>query len=143
LEGAVAAHRPEAETRRVVLVLVADKDLPLVDVDPDRAAQVVNNLLQNALRFTPQGGRIVLSARLQDGTVEFSVQDGGPGIPADDLPRVFDRFYKGDKARQRAEGRSGLGLSIARGLVRAHGGSIWAESPVGQGATFRFTLPAA
>jgi signal transduction histidine kinase len=102
---------------------------------------VLHNLLSNALRFTPEGGEITLSAERHGAEAWLRVRDSGPGIAHDDLPYVFERFYRTDKARQRLEGGTGLGLSIARSLVEAHGGRLWAESAPGQGATFVIALP--
>ena len=113
--------------------------LPPVDADRGRIEQVLVNLLHNAIKFTPPGGSITVSASSDDSGVRISVADTGVGIPADDLPRVFERFYKADKAR--SGGGTGLGLAIARHIVEAHGGRIWAESVEGRGATFIFTLP--
>lgn len=143
LESAAAAHRVAAHEAGVTVSIAAADDLILVEVDPDRIAQVLHNLISNALRYTAAGGRIELTASLHEAGVLFAVSDNGQGIPADELPSVFERFYRGDRARQRDEGGSGLGLTIARSLVERHGGRIWAESTPGQGATFAFTLPAA
>jgi two-component system sensor histidine kinase BaeS len=141
LETAITAHRALAEARGVQLTLSADDDLPDVDVDPDRIAQVLHNLLSNALRYTPQGGSITLSACAQGGQVTFAVADSGSGILQEDLCHVFERFYRGDQARHRADGGTGLGLAIARSIVEMHGGRIWAESSAGSGATFTFQIP--
>jgi histidine kinase len=106
---------------------------------------VLTNLTGNALQYTPEGGRILLSAqRIQD-EIRIAVRDPGAGISPEHLPHIFDRFYRGDKSRsRRAGGGSGIGLTIARALVEAHGGRIWAESAgEGQGSTFTFTLPVA
>ena len=100
------------------------------------------NLTSNALRHTPAGGQVHLSARRTAGGVEVEVLDTGEGIRPEDLPYVFDRFYRGEKSRSRATGGAGLGLAIARGIVEAHGGSIRAESEAGHGARFVFVLPA-
>jgi signal transduction histidine kinase len=112
--------------------------------DRQRLAQVLFNLLTNALRHTPPGGQITVRAR-QAGAegLQVSVQDSGEGIPPAELPHVFERFYRADRARSRDTGGSGLGLSIARGLVEAHGGRIWADSVEGQGSTFTFALTVA
>jgi len=101
--------------------------------------QVLVNLLHNAIKFTPEGGRIDLFASQEGEAVLFSIQDTGAGIPASDLNRIFERFYKTDRARR--SGGTGLGLAISRHLVEAHGGKIWAESVEGQGSTFFFTVP--
>ena len=141
LQRVAAAHAPQAELRQTSLHTEVDPDVPDVDVDPDRMAQVLDNLVDNALQYTPANGHVsLIAARGPDG-VQITVQDTGPGIPAKDLPHVFDRFYRGDKSRHRQKGGSGLGLAIARSLVEAHGGRIWAESTPGEGATFVIQLP--
>jgi len=116
------------------------RDLALT-ADPDRLDQVLSNLVANAVRHTPRGGAITLSASARDGAVQISVADTGSGIPADDLPYIFDRFWRGDKAR--AGAGSGLGLAIARQLVLAHDGYIEVTSALGKGTTFTVTLPRA
>jgi two-component system phosphate regulon sensor histidine kinase PhoR len=115
----------------------------LVLVDSDAVNQVFGNLIENALRYAKVGKRILVGARLLDSEVEFSVQDFGPGIASEHLGRIFERFYRVDKARSRESGGTGLGLAIVKHIVLAHGGRIWAESELGHGATFRFTLPLA
>lgn len=114
---------------------------PHVLADADRARLVLTNLVHNAVKFTPPGGRITVATRPAAGEVIFSVADTGVGIPAADLPRIFERFYKADRAR--SGGGTGLGLAIAKHIVQGHGGRIWAESVVGQGSTFYFTLRSA
>lgn len=116
-------------------------DLPELVVDPLRIAQVLGNLVSNALRYTPRGGEVVLAASVRQGEVVFEVRDSGVGIAPEDLPRIFDRFYRADPSRTRASGGAGLGLAIARRIVEAHAGRIWAESAPGQGTTIRFALP--
>jgi histidine kinase len=119
---------------------------PPVLADADRTAQVLTNLLGNALRHTPAGGRVGVEVETRDDNVLFRVSDTGAGIAAEHLPRVFERFYRVEKSRSRSEARggSGLGLAISRALVEAMGGRIWAESEgLDKGATFAFTLPAA
>jgi heavy metal sensor kinase len=112
-----------------------------LEADPDRLAQVLRNLVTNAVRHTPAEGRIDISIGSENGAAVFAVRDDGTGIEADQLGRIFDRFHRTDEGRSRAEGGSGLGLAIARAIVEAHGGSIAAESPPGEGATIRFTIP--
>jgi signal transduction histidine kinase len=143
LERAVVVHSPTARQKQIELVLDTPPGLPEVVADPDRMAQVLDNLLANALRYTPQNGRIRLSAQQNHTAIHLKVQDSGPGMDAAELAHVFDRFYRGDKSRQRHEGGSGLGLAIARSIVVAHNGRIWAESAPGQGATFIIELPLA
>lgn len=124
------------------LRVVVAPDLPPVRADQDRAVQVLTNLLTNALRYTPAGGRVSLTAEHVDAAVCFAVHDTGIGIAPEHLPYLFDRFYRADPARSRALGGSGIGLAIAKTLVEAHGGRIWAASPgLGSGATVAFSLP--
>ena len=141
LERTVVAHTPAAQQKQVELLLAAPADLPDVEVDPDRLAQVLDNLVSNALRYTPENGRIQLTAQQTPTGIQLRVQDSGPGMDAADLAHVFDRFYRGDKSRQRHDGGSGLGLAIARSIVESHNGRIWAESTLGDGATFIIELP--
>jgi signal transduction histidine kinase len=143
LERAIAAQRPFAVEKQIELKLDADPDKPQVTADAERMAQVLGNLLSNALRYTPEGGMITFfTAAVEDG-VEMRVTDSGPGIEPEELPHVFNRFYRGDKSRQRETGGSGLGLAIAKSIVELHGGRIWAESEPGQGAAFVVWLPKA
>lgn len=143
LERAGLAHMAPAEEQGVSLRVETPTNLPSIAVDTDRMAQVLNNLVANALRHTQQG-EIVLSAAVRDQQVQLTVRDSGSGIAADDLPFVFDRFYRGDKARQRTGGNSsGLGLAIAKAIVEAHGGSLSAASTLGQGSAFTATFPIA
>jgi signal transduction histidine kinase len=114
--------------------------LPPVSGDRNRLDQVLSNLLGNAFKFTPEGGQVVVRARKVDASVEITVEDSGPGIPAADLPRIFDRYWRGDRASRDG---AGLGLAICKGIVDAHGGKIWVESALGRGTTFRFTVPCA
>jgi two-component system OmpR family sensor kinase len=183
----VAAVEPVAAEKDIALALDVSPNLPTISADADRLSQVLHNLLSNALRHTPSGGRVTISVRMaslegwKTGRLEdwkvgrlegwkrerdaptsdlptfqpsslptfqpsspvllVSVADTGPGIPAEDLPHIFDRFYRADKSRSRAGGGSGLGLTIARYIVEAHGGHIWAESQVGGGTQIVFTLP--
>ncbi len=142
LERVAATYANQARQQNITLTFSADPNLPPLYIDEDRIRQVLGNLLSNALRHTPDGGRIALSAYRNDAGVHLAVQDNGEGIAADDLPYVFERFYRGDRARQDEAGASGLGLAIARELVELHGGSIAAASPgPGAGATFRVRLP--
>jgi two-component system phosphate regulon sensor histidine kinase PhoR len=138
-----AAERLDAQAARSGLTVSVDlyDDLPQPPGDVHRLEQVLVNLLHNAIKFTPPGGRICVSATGVDGAVKVSVQDTGMGIAEDDLDRIFERFYKGDKSRSSTG--TGLGLAIARHIVELHGGRIWAESVEGRGATLSFTLPLA
>jgi len=136
---------PHAESKRILLDLELAPDLPHVLADEDRAVQVLTNLTGNALQYTPEGGRITISAKRIDHEVQIAVQDTGIGIPPEHLSNIFDRFYRVDKSRSRQSGGgSGIGLTIARALVEAHGGRIWVESKGdGLGSIFTFTLPIA
>jgi two-component system sensor histidine kinase BaeS len=141
LDQAIRAYRPHARKKDIKLRVETSPDLPEVNIDPDRMAQVLSNLLSNALRYTPQGGDITLSATHAAAELEIRVQDSGPGIEPEELPNVFDRFYRTDKSRQRESGGSGLGLAIAKSIVEGHGGRIWAESEGGEGTTIVIALP--
>jgi histidine kinase len=125
--------------------LEIEDGLPVIDVDVDRIKQVITNILSNAIRFTPEGGRIQVNISKDNGkSIEIAIHDSGIGIPGVQLRKIFTRFYRVDKSRSRDSGGSGIGLTIAKQLVEAHGGSIWAESPgVNKGSTIYFTLPAA
>ena len=135
----------QAERAGLSLSVECSSDLPQVNADVPRVEQVLVNLIHNAVKFTPPGGDVVLAADMVSigeagqGAVRFAVSDSGEGIPADDVPRIFERFYRVDKSR--AGGGTGLGLSISRHLVESHGGEIWAESVEGEGSTFFFTIP--
>lgn len=122
---------------------VLDEDLPPLDADAERVHQVLFNLVDNAVRFTPAGGEVTIAAHRHNGSIEISVADTGVGIPPEHLPRLFERFYRVDPARSRGDGGTGIGLAIARSVVEAHGGHIRAESEVGRGSLFAFDLPAA
>jgi signal transduction histidine kinase len=140
-ERAIAAVAAQAQEKGVRLELAAEASLPPVTVDGDRIAQVLRNLLSNALRHTEAGGHVTVAARAEARRFVVEVADTGAGIPPEDLPHVFDRFYRADPSRSRATGGSGLGLAIARQLVRAHGGEISVRSARGQGTIFSFWLP--
>jgi two-component system, OmpR family, phosphate regulon sensor histidine kinase PhoR len=133
--------RPQVERAGLMIRVEAAAVLPQVWVDRSRIEQVLINLIHNAVKFTPEGGEIVVDTGVTEGMLQVSVRDTGVGISAEELPRVFERFYKTDAARRSAG--SGLGLAIARHIVQSHGGTIWAESTPGRGATFSFTLPLA
>jgi two-component system phosphate regulon sensor histidine kinase PhoR len=130
-----------AAKKNIKLELDVPAGLPPVPADRMRLEQVVNNLLDNALKYTPEGKVISLGAASRDGEVEFWVKDPGPGILSTDLPHIFERFYRADKARSRELGGTGLGLSIVKHIVQAHGGSVEAESTFGKGTTIRIRLP--
>jgi signal transduction histidine kinase len=131
----------QASERNVQLNLDAEADLPEVMVDPQRFQQVVGNLIDNALVYTPEGSSVEIAIHRKENTVELSVSDGGPGIPEDEIEHVFDRFWRGEKSRARSTGGSGLGLSIARQLVEAQGGKITARNRSPHGFEVIITLP--
>lgn len=135
--------RPQIERNALTLLIDVPPDAPSVLVDAERIAQVITNLVHNAIKFTPPNGIIRVSAdvRPQEDDIVVSISDTGVGIRAQDQPRIFERFYKADRAR--SGGGTGLGLAIVRHLVQAHGGAIWVESQEGEGSTFYFTLPLA
>lgn len=134
-------HKVTAEQKHIDLQAAVPPNLPKYPLDPDRIAQVLDNLILNAFRYTPAGGWIRLSAELSpQGSLRLKVQDNGSGIAEEDLPFIFERFYRADKARHSNQ-ESGLGLAIARSIVEAHGGKISAESQPGKGTTFTIDLP--
>ncbi len=142
VENVIERFQPQALTQQVSLELIpAPASIPALNIDPIRLEQVLTNLLSNALRYTPAGGKIDLSITPQDGVVRLAVHDSGPGIPAQSLPLIFDRFYRVDKSRARNEGGTGLGLAIARQLARLHGGDLVAANHPEGGALFTLSLP--
>jgi two-component system phosphate regulon sensor histidine kinase PhoR len=133
---------PRATRSRVSVTADTPADLPAVSADPDRLAQILINLVDNAVKYTPEGGSVKVTARdIGGGLIEVAVADTGIGIPAADLPRITERFYRVDKARSRELGGTGLGLAIVKHLVLAHGGELRIESEQQRGTTVRFTLP--
>jgi signal transduction histidine kinase len=142
IDEALESVRLQAEATAIHLEARRDPNLPSVHVDGERIGRVLLNLLSNALRYTASAGKIVLNARRRESDVQISVQDSGAGIASSDLPHIFESFYRGEKSRSRLHGGAGLGLAIARGLVEAHGGRMWAESEPGTGTSVHFTVPA-
>jgi two-component system phosphate regulon sensor histidine kinase PhoR len=142
LQETVQSFRELARAQNVELKVEGEAPA-LVGADPEAIHQVFSNLVENALKYAAAGGRIVVGARTVSKAVEFYVQDFGPGIPSEHLDRLFERFYRVDKARSRESGGTGLGLAIAKHIVLAHGGSIRAQSELNHGSTFLFTLPLA
>jgi two-component system OmpR family sensor kinase len=147
VQRTVANYVPAAEAKSIELSVGVAGDLPPLKADPDRLVQVLRNLLTNALRHAPEGGQVAVSASVADDTsgsaVEIAVADNGSGISPEDLPHMFDRFWRAYRSHSRESGGTGLGLAIARSLVEAHGGHIWVDSRPGEGARFAFRLPIA
>jgi heavy metal sensor kinase len=141
LATALAPLQPIAEVKQIELALREGDGA--TDGDPDRLSQVVTNLADNAIKYTPRGGHVVIGAWSQNGEVGVTVEDSGPGIPADAQAQIFDRFFRLDAARARESGGSGLGLAICKEIVLAHGGRIWVKSEHGRGSAFSFALPGA
>ena len=139
-DSVVADFKSRADAKQIVLI----NEVPALSAraDADRVEQVLCNLIDNAIKYGRNQGKVVVSARQVAGAqIEVSVRDDGPGIPPESLERVFERFYRVDKARSREQGGTGLGLSIVKHIVQGHGGRAWAKSELGHGATFNFTLP--
>ena len=143
LEHAAATFSHRAEQQGVELEVDSPEPQPEVNVDEGRMMQVFGNLLSNALRYTPPGGKITLAGSRSDGKVILSVRDTGEGIAEEDLGAIFDRFQRADKSRHAESGETGLGLAIVKALVEAHHGSVRAESTLGAGTTIFIELPIA
>jgi signal transduction histidine kinase len=142
--SAMDGLKPLAVQKGITLELLAPEDLPECLLDTDRCTQILNNLLSNAIRYTSEGGTISVSLSEQDDELVMAVADTGTGIPAQDLPHVFDRFYRADRSRARASGGAGLGLAIVKQLAEAHRGRVSVQSPVeetGTGTRFEVRLP--
>ena len=133
--------RGQDEEKKYELV----RDYPItsvwIEIDTDKMTQVIDNILNNAIKYSPDGGKITVSMKTTDDQMILSISDQGLGIPKQDLPRIFDRFYRVDRARSRAQGGTGLGLSIAKEIIKQHDGFIWAKSEYGKGSTFTIVLP--
>jgi signal transduction histidine kinase len=142
VERVVDRFQPQAHSQQVGMTIISPQSpIPILSADPTRLEQVLTNLLSNALRYTPTGGQIELAFSSANGVVRLNIHDSGPGIPEQALPHIFERFYRADKSRARAEGGSGLGLTIARQLARLHGGDLTAANHLSGGAVFTLTLP--
>ena len=141
IERTVNSVAPRAALDDITIVQDLTVDLPPVSTDPQRMGQVLFNLLDNALRYSPPASTITVRARTMEEVVQVDVMDQGTGLDSDELSLVFERFYRGDKARSRVTGGAGLGLTIVKQLVEAHGGEVWAESEASEGTTFSLTLP--
>ena len=150
LQGSIhfilSSFRPQADGKSIRLEMVAPENLPFVYGNREKVEQILTNLIGNAIKFTPEGGKVVVSAKLESGvrnTVGVSVRDSGIGIPEDQLEKVFEKFHQLESPLHHSTSGTGLGLAIAKGLVEAHQGQIWVESEVDKGSTFTFTLPLA
>jgi signal transduction histidine kinase len=142
IEDAVVFVKERAEKKKIAISRDAISPSLAIYGDRDYLEQVLINLLDNAIKYTPEGGRVGISVNEKDGhEVLFLIKDDGIGIPREDLSRVFERFYRVDKGRSQELGGTGLGLSIVKHIVQAHGGTVWAESRLGKGSSFYFTLP--
>lgn len=141
IHRAVERFRPQADSQSIGFYLQLDESCPDLSLDPGRLEQILNNLLTNALRHTPEGGAITIALDCTGEDARLTIRDTGPGFPEETLPHIFERFYRADRSRSRSEGGTGLGLAIARHLARAHGGSLTADNPPSGGARFTLTFP--
>jgi len=141
IKRAIGEIAPLVEAKQIHLESSVGPSLPAVRIDPERILQVLRNLLANAVKFTPKGGQVCVSAKPAHGKLEISVKDSGPGIPADNLMSIFEKFNQGKRHGMHGRQGTGLGLAIAKSIITSHGGKIWAESQVGSGSTFIFVLP--
>ena len=141
IKRAVAEIIPLVEAKHIKLESAIDTPLPSVRIDSERVLQVLRNLLGNAVKFTPKGGQVSISAKPANGRLEVSVKDSGPGIPLDSLAAIFEKFNQGSRHGAHTRQGTGLGLAIAKNIISSHGGKIWAESQLGKGSTFIFVLP--
>lgn len=141
ISDTLASFNARAQAGGIELTGSVEPDVDAIEMASDKISRVLHNLVDNALRHTPAGGAIRVSAMKQNGSAHVTVKDTGVGISPDDLPHIFDRFYRGEKSRSRAGGGAGLGLDLARRFVEAHGGTMWVESASGEGTKMHFTLP--
>lgn len=141
VKGVVAILQPRAAEKNLTIKTDMPDNLPVVQGDPDMISQVLINLIDNAVSYTPPGGEVRINAGIEENELKVDIHDNGIGIPPESLSRVFERFYRVDKARSREQGGTGLGLSIVKHIIDAHDGSVQVESKVGHGSTFSFLLP--
>jgi two-component system sensor histidine kinase GlrK len=141
IKRAIAEITPLVEAKQIKLESAIDTSLPSVRIDSERILQVLRNLLGNAVKFTPKGGQINITANPANGKLAVSVKDSGPGIPMDSLAAIFEKFNQGNRQGAHVRQGTGLGLAIAKSIISSHGGKIWAESQLGKGSTFIFVLP--
>lgn len=142
LSDVLESMQPQAKAKEVSLKGIFGEDLPPIMAEFLKVQRVLNNLVQNAIRHTPASGSVSLATKVVPQGVQVEVADTGEGISSEDLPHIFDQFFRGEKSRSRETGGSGLGLAIAKSIVEAHNGQIWVDSQVGQGTRFSFILPA-
>jgi len=143
IKRAVTVIENQAKAKTIALKLDLPPNLPKIKADETRFSQVMINLLDNAIKYSSEGGSVTIYAKTVNGALQIDITDTGIGISEKDLPRIFERFYRVDKARSRELGGTGLGLSIVKHIVQAHGGQVWVKSELGQGSTFSFTIPLA
>ncbi len=143
LERSAKVYAHQVRQKDITMDVHSAADLPLIEVDAQRMVEVIANILDNAIRYTPEGGKIGMSAAQSDSMVEIRIQDSGPGVEPDELEKIFERFYRTESSRSRDNGGSGLGFAIARSIVERHNGRIWAESAPEQGLTVIIRLPLA
>jgi two-component system sensor histidine kinase GlrK len=141
IRRAVAEIAPLVEAKQITVETAIEGPLPQARLDPERMLQVLRNLLGNAVKFTPKGGQVTVTATPVDGNLQVIVQDSGPGIPAESLTAIFEKFHQGNHKGAHTRPGTGLGLAIAKNIINSHGGEIWAESQLGQGSKFCFVLP--
>ena len=141
IKRAVAEITPLVEAKQIQFESALDEPMPAVRLDPERILQVLRNLMGNAVKFTPTGGQVSVAAKSHDGILEVSVKDSGPGIPAESLGSIFEKFSQGSHVGANHRQGTGLGLAIAKNIITSHGGNIWAESQLGSGSKFVFVLP--
>ncbi|MBU1209501.1 MAG: cell wall metabolism sensor histidine kinase WalK, partial [Proteobacteria bacterium] len=142
IHQAIAEIKPLALGKEIHLQMENPQSLPEIKMDRERILQVLRNFIGNAIKFTPKGGQVTVSAVPKEGTLEVCVQDTGPGIPKENLTIIFEKFQQDPLQRSNLMKGSGLGLAIAKHIITAHGGKVWAESGTGQGSSFFFVLPA-
>jgi len=141
VKEAIETMQPTAELKNIKIITEIEHDVPEMMVDPERIKQVIINIVNNAIKFSPNGTIINVRTKKEKDTVLFEIQDFGRGIPKDKQEKIFEIFYQVDSGMDRKFGGAGLGLAISRGIILSHGGSIWVESEPDKGSTFRFALP--
>jgi len=133
---------PLVEAKKIEFEATMTEELPMIKMDDERILQALRNLIGNAVKFTPEGGRVRISARPEAQGLEVSVADTGPGIPKEDIPMIFEKFHQAPVNHSERTHGTGLGLAIVKHIITAHRGRVWAESETGRGSTFSFVLPA-